>query len=209
MLNKLLIAIFVVLLIIIVESAVFLVVMNNFSQKASQEKKNNLPFHPSTKTSSKAYKNLKFEPAIHPTMLKQLSKFMKSPNNDLGGLYILQEQTTKVIEIEAKGACVEDRRNGVLFEGTICFPFAMKLENKTLPEGYTWTYFTETNIKVTKVYIKSRSVKRPAQLKDIKPGDTITTIEKWDPSIPWDVVKLIEYLNKQMVELTIYINRDI
>lgn len=195
MLNKLLIAIFSILLVTIVGSVIYLMTI----------KKNNLPLHPSTKTSSEAYK-LKFVPAIHPTVLKQLAKFMK-PSEGSGSLYIFQEQTSKVLEIEPKGACVEDRRNGVLFEGTICFPFAMKLEAKAIPEGYTWTYLTGSNIKKTMVYIKNKGGQKAVTLKDIQPNDIITTVEKWDPSVPFDINKLVEYINKQMVELTIYINR--
>lgn len=204
MLNKLLTAISGILLVVIVGSVIYLMIGS--STDVNQTKKNDLPFHKTTSNTTKAYKEFyaKAERAIHPKTLLKLADFYKSPN---GSFYILQESTAKVLGLEPKGACVEDRREGVVLEGSICFPFAMKLENKGFPEGYTWVYLTETNIKRTNVYIKDKGGQKVAQLKDIQPNDIITTIEKWDPSVPWDVVKLIEYLDKQMVELSIFINR--
>lgn len=195
--NKFLTATVIVLALIIVGSSIYLM---------DQVKKNRPPLHETTNNTTKAYKEFytKAERAIHPKTLTKLADILKSPN---GSLHILQEATLKVLEVESKGACVEDRREGILYKGSICFPFALKLESKSLPEGYTWYYLTETNIKRTKVYVKDKSGQRQVQLTDIKPGDTINTVEKWDPSVPWDVVKLIEYLDKQMVELTINIKR--
>ncbi len=206
--NKILSIIFILLFLLLIGEVVYLMNIKNSPKVVNQVKKNDLPFHPSTQTSSEAYKKLKVEPAIHPETLKMLARFMKSSSSE-GSLYILQEQTTKVLGIEARGACVEDRRNGVLYPGQICFPFAMKLEDKILPEGYVWTYLTESNIKKTTVYIKNKEGQKAATLKDIQPNDLITTVEKWDPSIAFDINKLKEYLDEQIVELTIYINRDI
>jgi len=206
MLNKLLIAISSILLVIIVESVIYIMIIKDPSTDVSQTKEKSLPLHKATSNTTKAYKELyaKGERAIHPKILAQLADFYKPSN---GSFYILQEGTTKVLELESKGACVEDRREGVLLKGSICFPFAMKLESKIFPAGYTWVYLTEANIKKTNVYIKDKDGQKAAQLKDIQPNDMITTIEKWDPSVPWNMSKLIETIDRQMVEFTIYINR--
>ncbi len=146
------------------------------------------------------------EPAIDPTTLDFLKSYPKSPSSKL---YIWAEVTNiKVLEIESKSACVEDRRNEVVFPGEICFPFSMKLENSTVPEGYNWTFLTENQIKKTQVFVRVGRKETRASLSDIKTGDTISTVEKWDPSVPRDMNHLKDTLDKQMVEFTIYIEKQ-
>jgi hypothetical protein len=130
--------------------------------------------HESISYSEKEIEQIKkSEKAIDPTILQQLSTIIKSPNHKL---YILQESKDEVLETSTN-ACVEDRRNGVLYPGKICFPFAYKVK-----------------LKKASVY-------------DIKKGDTIIQSEKWDPSIKVDLNNLKDFLDKQMIEFNIIIQR--
>lgn len=214
--SKLLTIIFGILLVVIVIELTILFlnqkskpkydVLNN--KKLSENKpritKTGQPFHESTKSNSPEYQKMltTITPAIHPTVLDQLRRMIKSED---ASVYILQESKEKVVGVEPKGACVEDRRNGVVYPGEICFPFAIKVEDKVLPEGYHWIYFTEKNIKQTKVFIKTKKGNVLSSLQQIQPGDIILRIEKWDPSVPFDINQLKEYLDKQLIEQNIYI----
>lgn len=210
--GKVLLVFLIILLIIILGELFYILVITDKKPLKSEsfKTKTGQPMHETTDTSLPEYKKIveTSERAIHPTVLDKLGKILKYPND--GGLYILQESTAKVLAVEPKGACVEDRRNGVLYPGEICFPFAIKLEDKFLPEGYVWIYFTETNIKNTKVYIKTKNGNVPTSLQKIQPNDVVFRVEKWDPSIPFDISKLKEYIDKQMIEHNIYIiNRNL
>ena len=144
------------------------------------------------------------EAAVHPTMLEIIKRYVKSPESSL---YILAEQSNiRVLEVERKSACVEDRRNGIVFPGEICFPFAMKLENKSTPNGYIWVFLTENQIKKVKVYKRNNNTLSQARLSDIKVNDRISTVEKWDPSIHFDINFLKDSLDKQMIEYNLYLN---
>ena len=213
--SKLLKIIFGVLLVVIVIELTFLFYNLKLNpnkglntKKLTENKpritKTGQPFHESVNTSSPEYQKVltTITPAIHPSVLNKLEAMIKSEN---GRIYILQELKKTVIAVEPKGACVEDRRNGVVYPGEICFPFAIKVEDKVLPEGYHWIYFTEKNIKQIKVFIKTKNGNFPSSLQQIQPGDIILIIDKWDPSIPFDINQLKEYLDKQLIEQNIYI----
>jgi len=141
--------------------------------------------------------------AIDPTVLQTLSNIIKTPDHKL---YILQESKEKVLETSTN-SCVEDRRNGILYPGKICFPFAYKVSLKNFPKEFTWKYLTEKNIKNTKVFLKKNGKLKQASIYDIKKGDTILQLEKWDPSIKPDLNNLKKFLDKQMIEFTIIIER--
>ena len=178
------------------------------TKKLSQNKpritKTGQPFHETINASSPEYQKMltTITPAFHPTVLDTLKRMFKSEN---ASVYIFQESKHKVLDVEPKGACVEDRRNGVLYPGEICFPFAIKVEDKILPQGYHWLYFTEKNIAKTKVFIKTKNNNILSSLYQIQPGDIILKIEKWDPSIPFDINHLKDYLDKQLIEQYVYI----
>jgi len=160
--------------------------------------------HESISYSEKEIEQIKkSEKAIDPTILQQLSTIIKSPNHKL---YILQESKDEVLETSTN-ACVEDRRNGVLYPGKICFPFAYKVKLTDFPKDSTWKYLTEKNLKKTKVYIKENGKLKKASVYDIKKGDTIIQSEKWDPSIKFDLNNLKDFLDKQMIEFNIIIQR--
>jgi hypothetical protein len=164
-------------------------------------------FVPSAKTSSNEYKKLATtaEPAINPKMFERLKNYVKSPESRLS---ILSEQTTTVLEVATEGANVEDRRDGKLYPGKIYFPYAVKLANKVMPEGYIWFFFHEPVMKKTSVFIRSKGGSlTKAGFKDIRVGDIISTVEKWDPSVEPDMNNLQETLAKQVIEYTIYIER--
>lgn len=162
-------------------------------------------FTPSISTNTEAYKDFKTEQAIHPTVLEQLKRYIKSPESRM---YILSEETAKVLEIAKDGACVEDWRDGKLYPGKICFPFALKLENKTLPEGYIWNYFTERQMTKLNVYIKDGDQLEKSAFNQIRNNDLITAIEKWDPSVEIDLSNLKDTLDKQMIEMSLYILKN-
>lgn len=199
----------ILLAVIIIELSMLFLFLNLKSNKKLSENKPRIvktgqPLHESIKVNSPEYKKMLtfITPAIHPTVLNSLGRMVKSED---GGVYILQESKHKVIAVEPKGACVEDRRNGVLYPGEICFPFAIKVEQNAHPEVYNWFYFTEKNIAKTKVFIKTKKGNIPSSFQQIQPGDIILKIEKWDPSIPFDINYLKEYIDKQLVEQNIYI----
>jgi hypothetical protein len=206
--KSLLFGFFFILLITIAVEVLFLYsVKNKAPSNNLRTTKTGQPLHKTTSVSISEYKEMATStiPAFHPSIIKDLEKYVKFPDDNNAKLLIYQENKTKVLAIEPKGACVEDRRNGVLYPGEICFPFAMKIEDKKLPHGYTWIYFTETNLKNTNVYIKKNGREIKTNLQSIKPNDIVKTVEKWDPSIPFDISKLKDYLDKQMVEFNIYI----
>ncbi len=148
----------------------------------------------------KLYKNLKVEPAIHPKILLQMKKYIKSPESSM---FILSQQNTKILEIIDTGVEVQhvvDKR----YEGVHNFPYALRLENKALPQGYIWHYYTENLLKKIKVYIVENGQTRQAGLKDLKKNDQVVISERWDPSIyPED----FEKYEDQVVDLSIYIYR--
>jgi len=158
-----------------------------------------------TKKSADAKKEFENStPAIHPKMLERLKQYIHSPDS---ALYILSEQTTQVLEVAKDGANVEDRRDGKVYPGKIYFPLAFKLKNTAMTEGFIWFFYNDATIKKTNVFIKKGGALKKAKITDIKVGDSITTIEKWDPSVEPDMNKLQETLVKQLVESVIYINR--
>jgi len=194
MLEKIIKIIFLSLFVILIIEIGFIFLIN----------KNKKIVHESVSYSKEELKQIEsYEKAIDPTILQQLSTITKDADYKL---YILQESREKVLETSTK-ACVEDRRNGVLYPGEICFPFAYKVALKNFPKEFTWKYLTEKNIKNTKVFIKKNGKLKKASLYDIKKGDTILTSEKWDPSVKYDLNNLKKFLDQQMIEFTIIIER--
>lgn len=203
------------LIIIFLETKLSYEVLNNkkkFSKNISQIAKTGQPLHvrEPINTSSPEYKKMSniSTPVIHPTTLNLLKNMIKV--GDDTNFYILQESKFKVIEVEPKGACIKDQRNGVLTPEEICFPFAIKTESSILPQEYGWIYFTKNDIIRTKVFIKNKNSNMPLSLKQIQPGDIILIIKKWDPSIPVNTNQIVGTLDKQIVEEVIYIiNRNL
>lgn len=146
-------------------------------------------------------------PAIHPTALSHLEKLRKS---EYARVYIIEETKRKVIEVEPKGACYESPRKGVPNPEEICFPFAIKVESKFLPQGYHWIYFSKKRIAKTNVFIKTKNGNVPSSIYQIQPGDIYLQIGKWDPSLPLDDSNPKDALDEHIVEQNIYIiNRNI
>lgn len=201
-LNKVLLFIFTLTVLIIAGEAIYLYTISKYAIKKEEK----ALFIKTTDQSEDKYKAMKeMEPAIHPKMIERLKGYVKSSESRL---YILSEQTAKVLDIAKDGASVEDRREGKVYPGKIYFPYAIKLANQAMPDGFIWMYFHDGVIKRTNVWTKTQDGKQQkAELKDIKIGDTITTIEKWDPSVEPNMNRLQETLEKQVVDYNIYIKR--
>ncbi|MCS7318052.1 MAG: hypothetical protein NZZ41_07105 [Candidatus Dojkabacteria bacterium] len=147
-------------------------------------------------------KKMAFHPSVWENILKRMYLL---PDSEAKTLIYQESGIDQIIEVERKEACVEDRRNGVLYPGVICFPFAFRVENKDYPESSMWFYLTEKNLEKVSVFKKNGQDFVRADLEEIKPGVKIKRIELWDPSHPFDINNLKDYLDKQIVDLKIYV----
>lgn len=193
--KKVLVGVFIVFLFIVSGELLYLFLFNKNLNINADKTPYHGPVDPVT------YKNLKIKPAIHPNMIDQMKRYIVSPDSSL---YMLSQTNTKVLDIidgEVEVEHVIDKK----YLGTNKFPFAMKLENKVLPEGYIWHYYTEEILKRLRVHIVKNGETKPGSIKDIKENDRVVISERWDPSV--DPMQNLENLNAQVVDLDIYIYR--
>ncbi|MCL5797481.1 MAG: hypothetical protein M1366_01645 [Patescibacteria group bacterium] len=132
-------------------------------------------------------------PAINPTLQAQINSWANTPYNPNNKVYVTTDvKNSKVLDVAYNGISINGNH---IPDFTPPHPFALKLTDSSMQEGY-WSYFRENDLSSKiQVFINSQNQKKLGTIKDIKIGDTIELLQVEDPHVAAQKAVVIMVIN--------------